>query len=561
MSESEDTVELIEIDYYGKDYVVDNQTKEVYEKVGEGYQIIGILTKSEPIEIRFLNKPDWTEEYEDIEPLVYKGVEYMINPKTHNVFLLNVQIGDYEYVGHLVSMKPLEIHLEVDDDEVELEVIESGGKKYIKDVKNNVYDGKKFELIGTWNSIDNVIDFIPSRGFLNINNSCFIDSVLFALLYRRSKFIDKHILRKDLDRLKISNPDVMTAIKKNQSELLRLYKWLHNMDQQENTDKVCVPFRKAYSQVNVDSVHHNSSFENKMGDSSEFLFTIFNGFNVKTLLKESVSYGKNGDELVEINKIREKVAPIILVSSKETSTNYFSLKEISTSPFEVVSNMSPANSESFNTLETLVKIQKIKILLTYLQKKTRIPKQEKDRIRDRILAVDTNSLTELDHKEINDTYVEIKRSINQKETREIEKMYEESPELNILIIKLGELKQTYKKKYIQKIDETKYSGVSDYIVLSIDRTLGGVKELKRDTKAFNIQETIETPIGTTLGLEFVVSYTDSPKHYVCYFKGIDDDQWYLYNDISKNLKLVSKGTFECMKEAAGSSCTLLFYSK
>ena len=92
MSDSEDTVELIEIDYYGKDYVVDNQTKEVYEKVGEGYQVIGMLTKAEPIEIKFLNKPDWTEEYEDIEPQVYKGVEYMINPKTHNVFLLNVEI-------------------------------------------------------------------------------------------------------------------------------------------------------------------------------------------------------------------------------------------------------------------------------------------------------------------------------------------------------------------------------------------------------------------------------------------------------------------------------------
>jgi hypothetical protein len=560
MSDSEDTVELIEIDYYGKDYVVDNQTKEVYEKVGEGYQVIGRLTKAEPIEIKFLNKPDWTEEYEDIEPQVYKGVEYMINPKTHNVFLLNVEIGDYEYVGHIVSIKPLEIHLEVDDDEVELEVIESGGKKYIKDVKNNVYDGKKFELIGTWNSIDNVIDFIPSRGFLNINNSCFIDSVLFALLYRSSKFIDKHILRKDMDSTKISNPDVVRALKKNQSELLRLYKWLHNIDQPENTDKVCTPFRKAYSQVGLNSVHHNSSFENKMGDSSEFLFTIFNGFNVKTLIKESVSYGKNRDELVEINRLRERVAPIILISSKETSTNYFNQKEISNSPFNVVLDMSQTDSELFNTLETIIMIEKIKILLGYLQKKTRISKKEKDRMRDRI-AIDINSLTELDHKEIKDIYVEIKKILNVKETREVEKLYEDSVDLNVLVIRLGELKQSYKKEYLQKIDETVYSGISDYIVLSIDRTLGGARELKRDTTAFNIQETIETPIGTKLGLEFVVSYTESPKHYVCYFKGIDDDQWYLYNDVSKGLRLVGKGTFECMKYAASISCTLLFYSK
>lgn len=591
-SNDENTVELIEIHYHGKDYVVDNTTKEVYQKIDDSYEIVGHLVSAEPIKIKFTKKPDWTEEYEDIEPMIYNGVEYMANPKTRNVYRLNKELGDYEYVGQLVNIKPVEIVLETDTKEavavavtvavavaeaeaeadIELEVIEYKGVKYIKDEADNVYDSKNFEIVGTWNSHEHTIDLIPKRGFLNINNSCFIDSVLFALLYRGGKFINRHILNKDIDKLRISNPEVIVALKKNQSELVRLYKWLHNLEQEENTSKVCVPFRKTYTQVThgkEPGAFHNSDFEGRMGDSAEFLFTIFNGFNVRTLTKETVSYGRDSTsgELVEFKRHKESTAPIILVSAKKTDVDYFTQREISKDPFSVISDMSEANSDLFEGLETLVKVEKIKTLLMYLQKKTRIPKAEKDKMKQRIDSINPESVTPMDNIDIESIYANIKKVLNVKETREVERLYEENEDLTLLSIQLAELKQGYKREYTEKIDEVTYSGGGDYLVLSIDRSSSGTKELKRDTgglrrdtTAFNIQETIKTPIGTILNLEFVVVYTDSPKHYMCYFKSIEDDMWYLYNDVSKNLRIVGDGSFEKMKEASASLCTLLFYS-
>ena len=581
MSENdEDTVELIEIDYNGKDYVLDNTTKEVYQKINDSYEVVGLLVKAEPIQIKFTKKPDWTEEYEDIEPITYKGVEYMANPKTRNVYQLNRETGDYEYVGTILKMEPLEIHLETTklvvsskeateeatEADMELEVIEYKGTKYIKDDTGNVYDSKKFEIIGTWNSQDNTIDFIPKRGFSNINNSCFIDSVLFALLYRNSKFVNRHILNKDIAKLRISNPEVIAALQKNQSELVRLYNWLHNLEQEENTSKVCVPFRRAYTQVTLGKgagAFHNSDFESRMGDSAEFLFTLFNGFNVKTLTKETVSYGKDksSGKLVEFKRHKESAVPIILVSAKETGTDYFKQREVSRDPFSVVSDMSEANSYLFEGLETLVKIEKVKTLLMYLQRKTRIPKAEKDRMNKRLAEVDPDSVTPLDIVDIEKIYTDIKRTINVKETREVERMYEDNEDLTMLSIQLAEIKQGYKRDYVEKLDEVTYSGAGDYLVLSIDRSTRGSRELRRDTTAFNIQESITTPMGTRIDLEFVVVYTDSPKHYMCYFKSIEDDMWYLYNDVSKKLRMVGDGSFGAMREESASQCTLLFYSK
>ena len=144
----EDTIELIEIDYYGKDYVVDNTTKEVYQKINDGYDVVGRLVSSNPVKIKFIKKPDWTEEYEDIEPMVYKGTEYMVNPKTRNVYRLNRELGDYEYVGMVIKMDPLEIYLELEDkqEDIEIEVIEYKGTKYIRDANGTVYDIKDFEM-------------------------------------------------------------------------------------------------------------------------------------------------------------------------------------------------------------------------------------------------------------------------------------------------------------------------------------------------------------------------------------------------------------------------------
>jgi hypothetical protein len=87
--EDDETVDMSEIEYLGKPYVVDMSTKEVYEKneAHDDYHLVGKLEKNGSV--RFINKANWLDEYEDIESMSYKGIEYKVNPNTKNVFLFN----------------------------------------------------------------------------------------------------------------------------------------------------------------------------------------------------------------------------------------------------------------------------------------------------------------------------------------------------------------------------------------------------------------------------------------------------------------------------------------
>jgi hypothetical protein len=586
----EETVDMTEVEYLGKQYIVDMSTKEVYEKAGEGYELVGAIVKENPIKIKFGKVPDWKEEYADIEPHRYKGEEYMVNPITNNVFKMNSTSGEYEYVGELVTLDPLEIKLDALDeqiaqrdeeseesDEVELEIIASHGIKYVRDNENNIYEGKNFELVGIWDKQDNDINFIPTRGFLNVNNSCYINSVLFALLYRSSKFIDDQILRKDVEKmmrsLRINKQEIIDSVKANQTELLKVYKWLHNIEQAENTTRVCQPFRQIFKQVNLEKnplAFHDENFETKLGDSGEFLFTLFNGFNVKTLVKEVKSFGRNASgEMREIFNKRDEIAPIILVPTNSSSREYYNLENVSRGEFNVVVDMPESDGERYNLLETKIKIEKIKILLVYFQKKTRIPKIEKTGMQQTIEQIG-DKITERNISDVESIYAAINSKVLPKEKREIEDLYEKSEHINTLSIELGELKEKYKFNFTEKIDRTIYKPLegtdSNYIVLGIDRSKHVGKTLVKDTRPFDIKERIQSPTGKEIELTFVVKYIESPKHYVCYFKNVQDDMWYLYNDLNQKLRIVSlgseddePGTFEKMKGETQKDCTLLFY--
>ena len=137
---------------------------------------------------------------------------------------------------------------------------------------------------------------------------------------------------------------------------------------------------------------------------------------------------------------------------------------------------------------------------------------------------------------------------------------------------LTKLQDRYRFEFAEKIDRTKYQSIDGrdhhYIVINVDRGVKSGKSLVRDKTGFDIRETILCPRGENIQLQFVVKYIDSPKHYVCYFKNIDDDLWYLYNDLNKSFRIVSSGaqdktpgTFEKMKAETATGCTLLFYSK
>jgi hypothetical protein len=579
----ENTIDMNEVEYLGKKYVVDMTSRDVYEKIDNDYVIVGKLTSENPLNIKFSKIPDWKEEYADIEPHIYKGVEYMVNPITSNVFLMDKESGEYVYVGEVVTLKPLNIKFIADidtveeaveaaeaaeDDQIELEIIENGGIKYVKDGDDNVYDGKKFELIGKWDSVDRDINFIPSRGFLNINNSCYINSVLFALFYRSSKFIETHILRKNIDSmtkmLRIKDTHVIEAVKTNQTELLKIYKWLHNAEQGSNDSKICVSFRKIYKQVELDKkpvAFHNEKFETDIGDSGEFLFTLFNGFNIKTLVKFQKSFGKIDGLEKEIFSNREETAPIIMVSPDTKPENYFKTSMANTVSGGVVIDVPDKDAELIRGLELQINIDKIKILLMFFQKKTRVPKLEKERMRQRIEQVNISKILEADHKDIDDIYIELKMKLTAKELKEIESIYGSHKELQVLLGELEKIQGKHMFFFTEKIDTCEYreNDHIDYLVLGIDRTKHIGRSLSKDIRPFDIREKIVTPSKQELELEFVIKYIDSPKHYVCYFKNIDDDLWYLFDDLSKKIRIVSSGSFRKMKEETQNTCTLLFY--
>jgi hypothetical protein len=581
---NDSTIDMIQVEYLGKTYVIDMTTNDVYEKIDEQYEIVGKLISDDPLNIKFMHKPDWKDEYTDLEQHTYRNVKYMINPITKHVFGEN-DTNEYEYLGELLSLEPLEIKFESDisldededEDKIELEIIESHGVRYVKDNKNNIYDSKKFELIGTWNPKDKEIDFIPTRGLANINNSCYINSVLFALFYRNNKFINDQILRKDIDamarRLRINKVEVIDAVKMNQAELYKIYKWLHNIEQSQNTTGLCQQFRQLYKQVELGNKpvsFHDDKIETKMGDSGEFLFTLFNGFNIKTLVKEINSYGTSDDVVHDIIKIREEVPPIVMISPETLPENYFNNAEHSVMYGSVVTKMSDIDEEEREQLESKIMIHKIKILLTFFQKKTRVPKLEKERMRQRIDEIGDSKILENGHKDILQIYTELKTKLIQKEIKEIEVLYNEDVNLITLIGTLAELQRKYMFHFTEKIDNKIYKPIDEsnnYIVLGIDRTKHIGKTLVKNTHPFDIKENIIAPNGKKVELEFVIKYLDSPKHYVCYFKNIDDDMWYLYNDLSRKFRIVSAsiddkdpGTFQKMKTETTNSCTLLFYN-
>ena len=588
--EDEETVDMSEIEYLGKPYVVDMATKEVYEKNIEhdDYHLVGKLEKDG--KVRFIKKANWLDEYEDIEKKMYKGTEYMVNPATNNVFLLNKDSGEYEHVGEVITLSPLKIQFHIeeeeeeeeDDDMIEVEIIESHGKKFIKDAEQNVYETKRFELIGTWDSEDNEIDYIPNRGFLNIDNSCYLDSVLFALFYRNSSFINTSILRKNIDgmmrKLRIDKPHVTAALKSNQSELLRLYKWLHNPETTVHDEKVCQNFRAIYKQVSLENnptAIQIEGFEKQLGDSADFLFGLFNGFGIKTLRKEMISEGKNGADIRETVHIIEETVPIITVSVTAKPEQYYNNESISTESkgnmFSTVMKLSDEDEELEKELKGRIKIEQIKILLEFFKTKTRVVKQDKTRMTGRIEDMSKpKKLSDSELEEIKQIFSDLYTKVLPKELKTLP--LDTGDSIDPLKARLKELQDRYRFEYSEKKDIIRYQSIDGmdhhYIVLSVDRSIQSGKSLVRDKTAFDIRETILCPRGEPIQLQFVVKYIDSPKHYVCYFKNIDDDLWYLYNDVNKTFRIVSTGTqdktpgtFEKMRAETATGCTLLFYNK
>lgn len=577
--DTEESVVMTQVEHLGKSYLVDHINKEIFQKDDqEEYNQVGTLAENGSI---LLFQPaDWKEEYIDLEPRNVNGTEYMVNPNSKNVFAHNSNTGELEHVGIATSVDPLHIsplpnqpkvnssknhHTEEEEDEgdekdedvVRVVALDYRGKRFARDDDQMVYNAS-LNLVGRWNEGDKEIDFIPTRGFMNKNDSCYIDSVLFALFYRSSPFILEHLLKDGIS----GDP----ALRENQTELRRLYKWLHSESQAANVSEVCRDFRKKYKRMDFGDAIHDPSFEKGMGDSSEWLMELFNGFHIETMTRTTTSYGKQGLEEHFIKKEVEKVGPIVTVTTKSKPDDYYHHRTVITESkgkqFEVVSQMSEEDQKQEEQLLSDIKKEKLKILLRpntleiltvpHLKDILIAIKQSqggrKQQLIDRITANQNQTTFDMLNRHFLD--------------RQVKHFYDADALLVEKLRELNVLREKSKKRYPELINEIVYESIDGtdhhYVVLSVERKLPNDE---RDHSPLDIQETILCPRGEPIELEFVIRYTDSPQHYICYFKNIEDGLWYVYNDLYSKVALVGKGEFETMKAQTASGCTLLFYNK
>ncbi len=539
---------------------------------------------------------DWKDEYNDLEPVTYKGIDYMINPETKHVFEPNDD-DEFDYVGNIINMKPLKIELfekpKAAEKNVEKalakvvtkvdqsEISKKYGGLFIVNDKNEVFNKTK-QLVGFWNEGEQEIHFIPLRAFTNENNSCYINTVLFALLYRENPFIQRHILTKDLTKLfsdlNVTKQDVQDAITNNQGELIRLNNWLHDKEQEANTKFVCKPFRKLFRHVYLDGSHsqkHMDEFETQMGETEKFLGNLLEGFGIKTIKYNHITIGEKSDGTKkELSNITELIAPIIPVQPGMPNDTLFNRQIEEKLDFTVLADMSEEDKRELQSITNGKLIIEIKILLDFLKTKTRIRKDEKAQ-----LIIDFTKLEGsykknkyIDIKsELTAIYNRLKSVIEKKEIATIEGMKNINTELSIAKQAEDEIKEQYAEYFSKKSETIQYNfyeGNDDidnnYLALWVDRTKVMGSAITKSKDKFDIQKTIELN-DSKLDLQFVIKHMDSPKHFVCYFKNIKDGLWYLYNDVNRTFTIVKQGdnigTFGAMKSVTENDCVLLFYSK
>ncbi len=516
---------------------------------------------------------NWQDEYEHLEPITYKAEDYLVNYTSKHVFRAT-EDDEYDYIGNITSVKPLTIVFFEEEDDIEVKY----GGLFTKNEKNQVFD-KKSNMVGYWNGEEKEIHFIPLRAFLNESSSCYIDTVLFALLYRENPFILNRILNKNLSELfeeaNVTKQDIKDAIIGNKNEIVRINKWLHNQSQTANSDFVCKPFRKSFKVIELDgkqSETHKKTFESGNGETNVFLNDLFSGFNIKTLVKTIKTTGvKADDTMKELREDSKVIPPIIQILPKTKLNEIFENTIEEDLEFKVV-NLPEEEEVNMKNLKVVKKMEVIRALLIFLRDKSRVRKADKDKIHNRLITLhQQKSLGKDISDELEEIFKTLDSTIKPNERKEVDTILNASSSFVRTINDIDELNKKYSESYVKKIEETTYSFNEDnneidnnYLVLWVDRTLLEGKSIGKSKEAYDIQKNLKIE-ENRLDLQFVIKHIDSPKHFVCYFKNIKDGLWYNYDDVRGTFRIVKSGenigTFDVMKAETQNDCVLLFYSK
>lgn len=142
---------------------------------------------------------------------------------------------------------------------------------------------------------------IPFQGLTYITNSCYMDSALTSLLCIPNKNIENMLNIKNKSLVSSSN----NAIENLRNELINIqYKMYYN-----NEKYNCKKLKSILKYFNTSQKY----FSDQMQDAGEFLYTIFNIFNLNTIKRRRETYVYN-HSLVKVSDVIENCNPIYNIS-------------------------------------------------------------------------------------------------------------------------------------------------------------------------------------------------------------------------------------------------------
>jgi hypothetical protein len=480
----------------------------------------------------------------------------------------------YEIVGDGTSIRKMG-ELVIRESETDTDIVEvlfMSDAKYLHNYSNNsVYNGTTLEYISPMEMFHVKQSKEISRGFINKDNSCYMDSVLFALTYRDSPFLNKHIFNVNPSEISPDNdPTIASAIEKNQRMLLGIRAWLQDAQQQKNArnNPVCSEFRQNYKSVRSIGdgeyeILHDKKWETTMEDSGDFLLDIFNTFQIRTLREKTTKTGFNKTKVPYTYGTKTVDMPPFLIVPFDISTDsYFKRTDNSTVKkgdtvrqyvFRVVENSEEAREKNEKLYREFL-TKKLDIIVKFLNEhQDRIlPASSLAIFQKEIKALNTRSANFDTSNDFMDRVIEHIRSIpDLKEEFDTNKPYEV-------------LMSRYQNNILRFEDVLKYEPIypkpddpsNSLLVFNVDRTKLGDMSIHKGRKiSFDIQENIQGPAGNLLGIQFII--VREGEHYYCVFKHIQDGGWYIYDDTKPKFERI--GAFSKLPKKIYTHCTLLFY--
>ncbi len=271
---------------------------------------------------------------------------------------------------------------------------------------------KQFKESGYWNrwlKTQSYVDIheCPFTGLEYTGNSCYQDSTLLALFAIPNKFIDDHILEKDVKTVS-TNPGRSLICSENvekdftyrsdiQKELISI---THVMRSGKNSGKQCSNLRTLIKNCRGSQAFHGTGTQ----DAGEFLQYLFSLFDVEDVYQERTVRVSNDledipESVVEVRKDRNRVSPIILISShtiRQTLTSRIDLhlEQVQDSILDEKNPYKGWDGTEYRRRIEILKISSASYLIFYANRIFRTDKGEIERTFNELVPTETIKLNE-----------------------------------------------------------------------------------------------------------------------------------------------------------------------